>query len=111
MLGVEDPVSSELKLMAITEYELGKNSGSVAIVMMSGTATWNIACDFVESGDGAKTTPQFMPISVAGSEEKLAETVLPGTLWPETVLVKQSPALLALNCSVVGTEVSTGELP
>jgi hypothetical protein len=52
----ENPTGSRL------EIGLKKYSGSVIIVTTSGTASSKIACDFAESGDGAKTTAQFMPI-------------------------------------------------
>jgi hypothetical protein len=88
---------------------LAKYSGSVALVIISGTATSKTACDFVERGDGAKTTAQFMPIWAAIS---VSGVVDPALKLPITVLVEQSPALVALNCSVVGTEVSIGvEVP
>jgi hypothetical protein len=51
----ENPTGSRL------EIGLPKYSGSVAIVTTSGTASSKIACDFAESGDGAKTTAQFTP--------------------------------------------------
>ena len=101
-----NPVSSVLKenpTGSRLEIGLEKYSGSVVKVTTSGTANSKMACDFAESGDGAKTTAQFTPIWAAFRvwvpfPEKL----------PETVLAEQSPAPVAINWRVVGTKVSVG---
>src|SRR5712671_6974135 len=74
--------------------------GEHAPVTSSGTPISKIACFCVEVGDALKTTAQFMPIALGGLS--FCGTPLP-LKSPATVLIEQSPTLVAMKFNVVGT--------
>src|SRR5258707_238433 len=74
--------------------------------MSSGTATSKIACFCPEVGDVLKTIEQFMPI---WSARRVWDPAAPDKL-PTTVLAEQSPALVAMKFSVIGTARSVPSL-